>query len=170
MPRIVVRPALATLFIHGVLIYLLTANWASMDKERIRVKPTPNVIHARLVDVSELQSKPQSKPQPKQEPPKPKPEPPKPKPEPPKPKPEPPKSEPGKPSQNAFMERFNRTYRHEILDAYVFESLADVQALTTDSLVNNTTRRPHDSLGQVPPLTILPRLTAADSCPYPAST
>lgn len=78
--------------------------------------------------------------------------------------------QPGKPSQNAFIERFNRTYRHAILDAYVFESRADVRDLTTDFLLNYNTRRPHDSLGRVPPYTFLPRLTAADSSPYPAST
>jgi colicin import membrane protein len=90
MPRIVVRPALATILLHGLLLYLLTANWTSMDRERIKVKPAPNVINARLVDVSDLQPKPK----PKQEPPKSKPEPPKPKVEPPKPKPEPPKPKP----------------------------------------------------------------------------
>ena len=78
--------------------------------------------------------------------------------------------QPGKPSQNALMERFNRTYRHEILDAYVFESLADVRDVTTDFLQNYNTRRPHASLGRVPPHTYLPRLTAAESSPYPPST
>ena len=73
--------------------------------------------------------------------------------------------QPGKPTQNAFMERFNRTYRHEILDAYVFESLADVRDLTTDFHLNYNTRRPHDSLGRVPPLTFLPRLTAVTLAP-----
>lgn len=116
MPRIVVRPALATLLLHGLLIYLLTANWSNVDKERIRVKPAPTVINARLVDVSELSSKPKPKQQPpkpkppapkpepqkpKPEPPKPKPEPPKPKPEPPKPKPEPPKPKPAPPKPKA---------------------------------------------------------------------
>ncbi len=77
---------------------------------------------------------------------------------------------PVEPSQNAFIERFNRTYRYEILDAFVFESLADVRALTTDFLLNYNTRRPHDSLGRVPPLTFLPRPTATDSSSYAVST
>jgi len=78
--------------------------------------------------------------------------------------------QPGKPSQNAFMERFNRTYRTEVLDAYVFESLADVREVTATFLHNYNTRRPHDSLGRVPPLTFLPRPTAADVSSYAAST
>jgi TonB family protein len=61
-PRIVLRPALATLLLHGLVIYLMTANWTGMEQETVRVKPAPRVINARLVDVSEFRPKPKPKP------------------------------------------------------------------------------------------------------------
>ena len=67
--------------------------------------------------------------------------------------------QPGKPNQNAYIERFNRTYRREVLDACLFASLADVRAETEAWLTTYNTERPRDSLGEVPPLTFLPRPT-----------
>lgn len=78
--------------------------------------------------------------------------------------------QPAKPAQNAFVERFNRTYRTEILDAFVFESLSDVRLLTNEWLDTYNMRRPHDSLGRVPPRTYLPRITAVEESSYAVST
>ena len=74
--------------------------------------------------------------------------------------------QPGKPDQNAFIERFNRSYRTEVLNAHLFESLAEVRKLTEDWLVVYNQERPHDSLGRVPPLTFLPRLNPPVAVPF----
>ena len=64
MPRIIVRPALATLLIHGLLLLSLTLNWGVQDREVVKAKPAPAVINARLVDASEFRPKPKPKPKP----------------------------------------------------------------------------------------------------------
>ena len=78
--------------------------------------------------------------------------------------------QPGKPDQNAFIERFNRTYREEVLDAHLFESLEQVRAITDAWLATYNTERPHESLGQVPPLTFLPRPETVPESTFAVST
>jgi len=59
--------------------------------------------------------------------------------------------EPGKPAQNAYIERFNRTFREDVLDAYSFESLAEVRVLSEKWLEEYNTVRPHQALGNMTP-------------------
>jgi putative transposase len=57
----------------------------------------------------------------------------------------------GKTTQNAYVERFNRTVRHEWLDDHIFESIAQSQQTATDWLWRYNTERPNMALGGITP-------------------
>lgn len=60
--------------------------------------------------------------------------------------------QPGEPNQNAYIERFNRTYRNELLDLYLFRNLAEVRDATYWWVIEYNEQRPHDSLNDLTPV------------------
>jgi putative transposase len=63
--------------------------------------------------------------------------------------------QPGKPTQNSYIERFNRTYRDELLDLYLFRTLREVRQMTEEWMVRYNNERPHDSLNDMTPAEFL---------------
>nr|WP_256123169.1 transposase [Klebsiella pneumoniae] len=52
---------------------------------------------------------------------------------------------------NKAIERFNRTYRTEILDFYLFRTLNEVREITEKWLSKYNCERPHESLNNMTP-------------------
>ena len=68
--------------------------------------------------------------------------------------------QPGKPQQNAYIERYNRTVRHEWLNQYVFRNIREVQDTATQWLWTYNNERPNMGLGGITPAQKLKRQMA----------
>ena len=53
-------------------------------------------------------------------------------------------TQPGKPTQNSYVERFNRTFRDEILNFYVFSRLSEVRTIVDAWVQEYNEQRPHE--------------------------
>jgi putative transposase len=58
--------------------------------------------------------------------------------------------QPGSPYQNGYVERFNKSYREEVLDAFSFTRIKEANALSQAWTWIYDNERPHKSLGYQP--------------------
>ena len=61
-------------------------------------------------------------------------------------------TQPGRPMQNGYIERFNRFYREDVLDAYLFEDLETVRTISQQWQDDYNNNHPHKSLGCISPI------------------
>lgn len=59
--------------------------------------------------------------------------------------------QPGKPTQNSLVERFNRTFRSEFLDVYLFESIKEMRNHAEVWMWMYNNERPHSALQYLTP-------------------
>ena len=69
----------------------------------------------------------------------------------------------------SYVERFNRTYRDEILDLSLLRSLTEVRNLTRSWMKKYNEERPHDALGDLPQAAYLVVKSGAEISNYVSS-
>ncbi len=57
----------------------------------------------------------------------------------------------GKPQQNAIIERFNKTYREDVLDVNIFRNIKHVEEITQPWIGDYNEKRPHQALNYKTP-------------------
>jgi putative transposase len=60
-------------------------------------------------------------------------------------------SKPGRPMENGYVERFNRTFREDVLGAYLFSSISQFQIIADNWSEDYNDNHPHGSLGKMSP-------------------
>ena len=66
--------------------------------------------------------------------------------------------------QNGYIERFNRLYREDILDAYYFKDIYQLQKLSDHWRKDYNHNHPHKSLGNKSPKEYMPRFEEEFKC------
>jgi putative transposase len=60
--------------------------------------------------------------------------------------------QPGKPTQNAYIERLNRSFREGALDAFNFETIDELRECAQDWMNDYNHHRPHRACKRLPPV------------------
>jgi len=81
----------------------------------------------------------------------------------------------GKPTQNSYVERFNGSYRKDILDAFIFQTKPQIQDYTDEWMEDYNNHHPHESLGDRSPIEFAQavncgKLAAAQPLSFPQLT
>ena len=71
--------------------------------------------------------------------------------------------QPGKLTQNALIEQFSRSFRTEVLDAHLFNTLKQVSELAWAWRQSNNEERPQAALSNLPPVEFKRRTKAGNS-------
>ena len=77
--------------------------------------------------------------------------------------------QPGRPMQNGYIERFNKTYREDILDAYLFENLDQVRILSEEFMWTYNREIPHGAINDLTPYEFYQLAVNSGKLPTPKS-
>ena len=58
----------------------------------------------------------------------------------------------GKPMQSGYIERFNKTFREDVLDAIIFENINQMKIHIEEWMDDYNNEHPHSSLGDLSPV------------------
>ena len=71
------------------------------------------------------------------------------------------------PDPNAYIERFNRAYREEVLKAHIFSDLQQVREISAEWINIDNEERPHEALGTEPPAVFRAKIESMNSLRLP---
>ena len=72
--------------------------------------------------------------------------------------------QPGKPMQNGYIERFNRTFRQDVLDAHLFSGIDQVRIIAEKWMDDYNYSRPHEALGGITPKQAEENFSSKQAC------